>query len=297
MLKEYPFFWVDAFTDKTLSGNPCAVVLNADSLSDEQMLKITQEMNLSETAFVLKSNRADFRARYFTPQKEIPLAGHPTIATVRVLLEEGKISLHNQTAKITLELPAGIVHVDLSVDEAGRTLIKMTQLEPQFLKTYPAEKILPCFGLDKNDLCDNSPIQSVSTGTPMLMLHLKNIQSVKKVKTNLEKMKLLMQEADFFSVHLFCLEGATSEAQTFARHPGLEEGALEDPFTGSATGCMGAYLWKYGFVKEDRFKAEQGHFMGRPGSAIVERIGDVENIKAVRVGGTAVTLIKGVLKI
>src|SRR5215510_14136270 len=89
----FPFMWVDAFTDRSLGGNPCAIVFDADSLDDTTRLAIAHEMNLSETAFVVQSSVADFGARYFTPAEEIPLAGHPTIATTWALIEAGKLLL------------------------------------------------------------------------------------------------------------------------------------------------------------------------------------------------------------
>ena len=99
---------MDAFTTKTYSGNPCAVVLEAEDLSDAAMQSIALEMNLSETAFVMSSDVADFRARYFTPVEEIPLAGHPTIATIYALLITGSIPYEDH-AEIQLELQAGVI--------------------------------------------------------------------------------------------------------------------------------------------------------------------------------------------
>ena len=87
------FLWVDAFTTKQLGGNPCPVVFDADQLTDDQMLAITREFGQSETAFVMKSDRADLKARYFTMEREIPLAGHPTIATIHAALTTGLISV------------------------------------------------------------------------------------------------------------------------------------------------------------------------------------------------------------
>ena len=94
----FPFMQVDAFTNQRLAGNPCAVLFDADSLTDEAMLAIAREMNLAETAFVMRSDKADFRARYFTPALEIPLAGHPTIATVHALVESGRLPLITRTS-------------------------------------------------------------------------------------------------------------------------------------------------------------------------------------------------------
>ena len=111
-MNKLKFKWVDAFTSQLFGGNPCAVVFGADDLSDQQMQIIAQEMNLSETAFVLKSDKADFGARYFTPTEEIPLAGHPTISVFHSLLElceaEGKNSVYS------LELPAGVIKLNFT---------------------------------------------------------------------------------------------------------------------------------------------------------------------------------------
>ena len=104
-----------------------------------------------------------------------------------------------------------------------------------------------------------------------------------------------LEGGDFCSPHLFCLDGFTDAGATAARHFGLPPDTYEDPFTGSATGAMGAYCWRYGLIGEPRFIAEQGHAMGRPGTAKVEVIGHAENIEAVRVGGNAVTVMTGVL--
>ena len=107
----------------------------------------------------------------------------------------------------------------------------------------------------------------------------------------------LRERGDFFSPHLFCLGGATPQGQTFARHFGVPPDTAEDPFTGSATGSMSAYLWRYGFVKSPRFVAEQGHWLGRPGAARVEVLGPPESIEAVLVGGEAITVVRGTIEV
>ena len=106
---------------------------------------------------------------------------------------------------------------------------------------------------------------------------------------------LLRQRARFFSPHLFCLGGVTPQGQTFARHFGTPPDTMEDPFTGSATGGMAAYLWHYSLLDRPTFVAEQGHWMGRPGQASVEVIGPPDDIEAVKVGGAAVTVLRGEL--
>jgi trans-2,3-dihydro-3-hydroxyanthranilate isomerase len=130
-----PFYWIDAFTNKPFGGNPCAVVLDCDSLSADQMQAIAKEMNLSETVFVLTpSGKADFGARYFTPEEELPFAGHPTIATISALIQEGRIKTTESITRVSLELPAGLIPIEVVRTSSGAK-ITMSQLAPQFLKT------------------------------------------------------------------------------------------------------------------------------------------------------------------
>src|SRR5690606_397987 len=112
-----PFMQVDAFTSTPLQGNPCAVVFEADGLAEEQMLAIAREMNLSEAAFVLAGEGADARARDFAPAEEIPLAGHPTIATLYALGESGRLPMAVGATTVQLELQAGVIPVEVQVEK------------------------------------------------------------------------------------------------------------------------------------------------------------------------------------
>ncbi len=296
-MPRYPFYQVDAFTEKPLEGNPCAIILDADDMKSETMQQIALENNLSETSFVLRSEKANFRARYFTPAEEIPLAGHPTIATIHLLLEVGKIQLREKKTTVSLELKAGVIQVEIETKDSQHVLITMSQLKPKFLSTYSAEEIASSFSLKPEDILTDSPVQTVSTGTPQLMIPLRNQESLRKALINNSAYTALRERADFFSAHLFCLQGFTKEGRTSARHFGTPPDTFEDPFTGSATGGMGAYLWYYGLIEEPHFIAEQGHWMKRPGKAHVHVVGSRENVETVRVGGTAVTVLKGELNL
>jgi len=290
-----PFMQVDAFTDRPLGGNPCAIVFDADALDDPTMLAIAREMNLSETSFVVRSLVADVGARYFTPAEEIPMAGHPTIATIFALIETGRLALTGDLTTVMLELRVGPIRVDIQASQGVVQQIIMTQKKPQFLTTYAAAEVLPAFGLAPEDILPNAPIQTVSTGTPQLMIALRDHAALQRVQLNIAAYARLRAAADFFSPHLFCLGGVTPAGQTFARHFGLPPDAMEDPFTGSATGGMAAYLWHYGLIHSPRFVAEQGHWMQRPGQANVELVGPPDDIESVRVGGQAATVLRGEL--
>lgn len=286
--RKYPFSQVDAFTLKRLNGNPCAVILDADDLLDSEMLAIAREMNLSETSFVLRSSKADFRFRYFTPAEEIPLAGHPTIATVFRLCELGRIPADTTTLKI--ELQAGVIEV--KIDRNGKApYITMHQLLPQFLKTYDANEILPLFGLSGDNLKSGSLIQTVSTGTPMLMIPLKSISMLDKIQFDASSFSAYRKRCDFFSAHLF----AIGNDGTLARHFCPPPDVTEDPFTGSATGAMGCFLWKYEIIETPEFIAKQGKHLHRPGEATVKISGPRNAISGVEVSGNAVTCLQGEL--
>lgn len=296
-MKKYPFMQVDAFTDVALSGNPCAIFFDTQDMDDQTMLAITREMNLSESSFVRSSDIADFGVRYFTPMGEIPLAGHPTIATTHALIESGRLSLSGDKTRITLELQVGPIPVEIEAKHGKVMNITMSQKKPQFLRIYDPEVILPVFGLETDDLLPDTPIQTVSTGTPQLMVCVKSLDVLKRLNTDSKAYQELFTKSDWFSSHFFCLEGFTSQGKTFARHLSPPPDIFEDPFTGSATGGMAAYLWHYGLLDEPRFIAEQGNWMNRPGRATVEVVGPREDIQTVKIGGPAVTVLRGELEI
>jgi trans-2,3-dihydro-3-hydroxyanthranilate isomerase len=286
---------VDAFTERPLAGNPGAILFEADDLNDALMLSIAHEMNLSETAFITRSETCIFGVRFLTPAEEIPLAGHPTIATVHALTQSGQVSLEGEKTELTLELVGGPIRVEIRTGQANLLQIIMTQRKPVFRATYEPAEIIPVLGLEQRDALPGYPIQTVSTGTPQLMIPLRSHEALRRARLDNPAYTRLRQSADFFSPHLFCLGGITAKGNTFARHVGVPHDTAEDPFTGSATGGMGAYLWRYGLIDRPTFVAEQGHWMGRPGQAGVEVIGDPTEIEAVKVGSTAVTILLGEL--
>lgn len=285
---------VDAFTRTPLEGNACAVVFDADDLSDRKMQAIAREMNLSETAFVLKPREGDCRARYFTPVEEIHFAGHPTIATVFALFASGRFPVAGSRRTVRLELPVGVIPVEVEFADGGVGNIVMTQNQPEFLAEFDPAEVMPIFGLTVDELLPGAVVQVVSTGTPQLMIPLRDMASLHRATFDPGAFETLRQAGGFFSPQLFCLEGFTPDGSTAARHFIPIQG-VEDPFTGSATGGMAAYAWRYGLLAEAAFVAEQGHAMGRPGEARVEVVGERDDIQSVRVGGAAVEILCGEL--
>ena len=292
-MRSLPFCQYDAFTLTPLEGNACAIIYDADDLTEKEMQALALEMNLSETSYVMRSEVADFRFRYFTPAEEIPLAGHPTIATVASLVESGRLELSGASTQVRVELTAGVVEVEVvSGDDVVPTIV-MKQKQPEFLRTFDAADVMHAFGLTPDDALEGVPIKTVSTGTPQLMIPIRSHEALRRAQLDISRYRALKDAGDFFSPHLFCLQGFTDEGDTSARHFGLPPDTLEDPFTGSATGGMAAYLWHYGLIETPNFVAEQGHWMGRPGRGTVEVGGPPDAIESVRIGGTAVKVMEG----
>ncbi len=293
---DYRILVVDAFTHTPYAGNPAAVVLDASGLSDADMQAVAREMNLSETAFVTPSETADFRVRFFTPAKEIPLAGHPTIATMHALAEEGRIDLAAGERRVTQQLNVGVLPVDLRT-EGGHVTVVMTQARPVFGALLPPGEIAPALGLTTDDLLPGAPCMVVSTGTPQAMVPVRSIAVLRRCVPDMAALAALEQPYGFFSVHVFAIESLHEGHTTHARHFAAGAGIAEDPVTGSATGAMGAYLWRHGLVRQPRFIAEQGHLMGRPGVVTVEVEGSGETPEVVRIAGTAVTVLRGTISV
>jgi trans-2,3-dihydro-3-hydroxyanthranilate isomerase len=277
-------------------------VLDADALTSATRQRLAREFNQSETAFVdtAAAGSLEFTVRFFTPAEEIPLAGHPTIATVTALLQMGRVLLpaDGSSLVLTLNLLHGPIRVDVLPDAAGAPpLVWMTQRRPVFGAVHDPAQVLPLFGLAPDDLLPGAPIQTVSTGTPQLMLLLRDHAALRRAYVaDAAALGRYRAESDFFSPHLFCLGGITPAGHTFARHFGTPPDTAEDPVTGSATGGMGAYLWHHGYLKSPDFLAEQGHDMGRPGAVQVRVSGPAEAIEAVQIGGTGIVVLEGRLR-
>jgi len=279
------FVLVDAFTREPFAGNPCAVFPDAGGLDARAMQRIANEMNLSETAFVVPSTRADIGVRYFTPIEEMPLAGHPTIATAHVLHGRGRIG-----ARATFEMPAGIVPVACDPDGDGLRYT-MTQPAPRFLGPVDRAWIARGLGLAPADLLAAPQPQTVSTGSPMLMVALASVDALDRCTP--DRAVLFADPArPFVSVHAFVRLPGTEPAFA-ARHFSPPGDVPEDPVTGSACGAMSGLAFATGVIDRAGFTVSQGRHVGRPGTVSIEVLGRPDAISGVRVGGHAVTVASG----
>ncbi|TXT57584.1 MAG: hypothetical protein BAJATHORv1_10286 [Candidatus Thorarchaeota archaeon] len=298
--RELKIMHVDAFTDIPFGGNPATVVLGANHISKENLLKISREFNVRETVFVSSSNRADFKFRYMTPNGELGFSGHPTIAAFHALIQEGLVEVVQDVNMCTLETSTGVLDVEIvRNDTTGNHEVQILHSTPSFMEAYDPKDYAEALGLTLADFSTINPIQTVSTGTPHLMIPVSTQRALDNISPDWKRLVELGQDADYVSVQVFThdVRDVTSDFQV--RHFAPRLGVNEDPVSGSGAGAMAGYILKYGLmdpsVPVTSIVVEQGHYVGRPGNVFVEVTGDRENISQVRVGGTAVLILRGTL--
>jgi len=294
-MKEYRIVYLDAFTSEPFSGNPCAVLPQAEGLTEAQMRKIAMETNLSETAFVFPSDKAAVKVRYFMPHKEIPFAGHPTIASAMMLAREGLLPLQLPVTTVDFEFNIGVLPVDIYLGEDDKPIkAVMTQQKPAFGHVLDKGDLAECLGIGEDDLLDDAPVQVVSTGIPFLMVPVRGLDVLEKVQVHPIRFRQVLENIGVDAAYLFCMGGFEPDADAHGRLFSSTIGT-EDPFTGSAAGCMGAYIAHYGFRPGPFYTVEQGHIMGRPGTGVVEVQGSPDAIESIKVGGCAVKTMEGTI--
>jgi trans-2,3-dihydro-3-hydroxyanthranilate isomerase len=257
---ETPFYQVDVFSDELFGGNPLAVFLRGEDFKEAQFQQVAKEMNLSETTFVLPSSHpdADFDVRVFTPEKEIPFAGHPTLGTAFVLRYTGLVpSTQNH---LRLNFKAGVIPVELQED--GK--IFMTQPQGKIFRTLPnPEEILRVLGLTVNNLEPGLPIQIASTGFPALLVPINSLRAMQRIVLNLTLLKVLMEETGVDMIYPFTRQTLNENSSIHARGFAPFVGIPEDPATGSVAGALGYYLNEMNLA-EKNIIIEQGYEMKRP---------------------------------
>ncbi|TPV44853.1 PhzF family phenazine biosynthesis protein [Bacillus dicomae] len=290
-MKTMNVFHYDVFTNKPNMGNPAGIVLEADGLTEEEMQLIAEKVGFNETTFVLSSEVADIRMRYFTPGYEMDLCGHGTVATIFALRERGLLEEKNN---LTIETKAGILPIQIDVNEKEGTFIKMRQAAPQFKEfTGSKEELAHSIGLEVNDLDVSLPIVYGSTGNWTVIVPIKNLDACERMKPSNEMFPSVLKEIPNASIHPVCLETYDEQAQMHGRHfSSAYAGTIEDPVTGTASGVMGAYYAMYlekGFDREIELIVEQGQEINKDGRVTVYVTKHVENDNLqIDIAGTAV---------
>ncbi len=288
------FYLVDVFAEEKYAGNQLAVVCNTDRLSTAQMQKIANEMHFSETTFVLSDEKRNggYDVRIFTPAREMPFAGHPTLGTAYVMRDRLADKAIN---KVIVNLKVGQIPVTFEKDRANRDILWMRQIPPMFGRAFGAAETSRMLNLDVNDIDSRHPVQEVSTGVPFVIVPLRTLEAVRRVSVDKEKRLKLARETQA-EILVFCSETYRKENDLNVRVFVDLFGIPEDPATGSANGCLAGYLSYHRYFGSDSVsvRVEQGYEIGRP-SLLHLRAEHKEGEISVRVGGKVVMVAKGEL--
>src|ERR687890_838815 len=282
------FYIVDVFAEEKYAGNQLAVVRGGADLSDEALGRITLEMNYSETTFILSEEETDggYDVRIFTPGEEIPFAGHPTLGTAYVIQHE---LLAGPVERITLNLKAGEIPVTFG------EVLWMRQLPPIFGTILDSALVARTLNLEMADLDDRFPVQEVSTGLPALVVPLRDLDALRRCKVDWERYTEVAGPGQ--NLYVFCPESHDDgPGDLSARMFANDLGVPEDPATGSAAGCLAAFLLEHGYLGTDSVdtRVEQGYEIDRPSLLYLRASRDGDEI-GVDVGGKVQMVARGEL--
>ena len=291
---------VDVFTNQQFGGNPLAVVPDGRGISDELMQQIAKEFNLSETTFVLppQSEENDFHVRIFTPSRELPMAGHPTVGTAFILAREGLIK--STQTKVIFEEGVGPIPVELEFRGGQPYMMTMDQPLPEFgPELEDRASVAEMLSIAESDLHPDLPAQVVSCCVPIILIPIRNLDVMKRLELRQDVWKNHYAQYDA-SLYMLTTETELPDSAVHGRMFGPNVGIPEDPATGAAHGPLGSYLVKYGVVQGEAAQhmvSEQGFEMGRPSYIHMSVEGDSNNITRVRVGGESAYMGQGQLQL
>lgn len=286
-MKKILVYHYDAFSDVPNKGNPAGVVVGDEYLTDKQMQEIANKVGFNETAFVVKSQKANLGIRYFTPGHEMNLCGHATVATLFCLKSRGMLG---DIDSLTIETKAGIIPIDL-IEQDKNIRILMGQNTPQF-KTYQGtlEKLADLLGISVADINLSLPVMYASTGTWTLLVPIAKLSTFSRMVPKTDLFPSFLADIPTSSIHPFCMETMKPYAHMHSRHfSSPYSGTIEDPVTGTASGAMGAYYVTY--INPNTYKLElimeQGQEINRDGEVSVSVNKQGVRIE-VKISGTAV---------
>jgi len=284
---------VDVFTTEALQGNSLAVFTDGSKIDPGVMQKIAREMNLAETVFNLPSDDPTCTARLqiFTPRKEMAFAGHPTIGTSFVLLDENQVS--QQSGSFFLEEKIGNIQIWVEQGEPPMIWLRTPPISEG--RVFDRSLCAQALRVEPDDLLDAQP-QLLDAGNPTLFIALKNKEAVDRALVDSQGMMSLRDdEAEPFCVFVF----AQTHEGAYSRMFAPDYGVPEDPATGSSTGPLAAFMMKHDLlprVTNARFISEQGTKMLRR-SLLHVKIGDDTGTVGICVGGHVTAIAEGTMKL
>ncbi|WP_227394916.1 PhzF family phenazine biosynthesis protein [Jeotgalibacillus aurantiacus] len=303
-MKTLSYSLLDVFTTTPFGGNQLAVFYEEQPLDDVQMQQIARELNLSETVFVQPPSNGSNqkKLRIFTPQMELPMAGHPTIGTAFLLADKGLIDVKEGENSWVLEEGVGDIPVTVTQKDGTITSVQMQQPVPQFGSIFDNRKLAAALlSLSEEDLSDHLHVQTVSSGVPFLFIPIRSLEAMKKIQFRTDVWEQHFSINDE-TQHIFAFSTETEHADSHvhSRMFAPAMGIAEDPATGGASGPLGAYLVKNGLVQPASnhhftMVSEQGLEMGRPSFIEIEVKTNGQEIVQVKIGGPSMIVGAGEL--
>ncbi|TFG98606.1 MAG: PhzF family phenazine biosynthesis protein [Myxococcales bacterium] len=290
------FHIVDVFAEAPLEGNQLAVVRDAGDLGTAAMQGLAREFGFSETTFVVSDPRAfeaGVRVRIFTPAEELPFAGHPTLGSAWVIREH---LAGQRVDAVALELGVGRVPVRFEAEAGGPEVAWLAAPPIELGARVPAARIAPVLGLGPEDLDPALPVQHVLAGIGFLFVPLRSLDAVRRGRLDLHAFEPLAREGLPAQIYLFCREALEETNDLHARMLFAAPDVREDPATGSATACLGAYLLAHRAFGTGplSLRIEQGIEMKRP-SLLRLRASDAAGEPQIEVGGRVIETARGEL--
>lgn len=277
------FYIVDCFAEEKYQGNQLAVFILTSHIKKQKMQSIAKEIGFSESSFVdpQKNDDGSFNIRIFTPDAELPFAGHPVIGTAFIV----RNFLDKDSDDIKLNMPVGQICVKHKDD-----MYTMLQNQPLFGETLSKGDVAPILNLREQSISDDLPIQWVSTGLSAIIVPVNNLSALQSCRINNELMKCFIDQRFKSNILVFCVNAGIIRVRVFMD----DEGFLEDAATGSANGNLAAYLVENNFFRSNKVKyiVEQGIEMGR-GSKLYINVEHNEGIYAIYVGGKVCLIANG----
>jgi trans-2,3-dihydro-3-hydroxyanthranilate isomerase len=282
---------VDVFARERYTGNQLAVVESQGTMGDEGMQAVAREMDFSETTFI-ESRAEPYRVRIFTPEAEVPFAGHPTLGTAHVVRER---VADGRPEAVVLDLNVGRVPVEVR-ERDGRETLWMTQQPPEFGETLSHDRLAAVLGLSADRLDTDWPVQVVSTGLPAVIVPLADRAALTDIDLDRGAYDHLTGDREAKLVHAFCADPRDPDNDLAVRMFAPAYGVPEDPATGSANGCLAAYLARHAYFGSGVVDArvEQGHEVGRPSLLYLAATDRGDDVR-VEVGGRVVDVARGEL--
>jgi trans-2,3-dihydro-3-hydroxyanthranilate isomerase len=306
--RTYEFVQLDVFTQTPLTGNPLAIFTDARGLDDGEMQALAREMNLSETTFILPRDPATEaqegkKVRIFTVAEELPFAGHPTLGTALHLYASDSAPDSKESAEIALDLKAGKIPVRFTANSEhagrdradGQVFGEMRQRDPEFGVTFSREVVARVIAIAADEIPAEWPIQIVSTGLPFAILAFRNSETLTNLNFPQTQAAEFLKNTDAKFFYFICPERRENRLEVQAR---MFFYGSEDPATGSAAGCAAAWMAQHGIAKSDeQVVIRQGAAIRRPSEMYVRATRDGQRITNVRVGGYAVEVLRGKVRL